>query len=294
MQARQRAAINKMGTLFVVATPIGNLGDITSRALETLKQVDLIACEDTRQTVKLLNHFGIQKPLISYHDFNEDKRAEELVRKLAGVTNVALVSDAGTPAISDPGYRIVRICRERAIPVIAIPGPNAAVAALSASGLPSDEFLFMGFLPATKNARRQKLESIANVTSTLVFYEAPHRIAESLRDAREILGEREAVIARELTKLHEEILRGRLSELAQRFSTGEEGARGEMVLMIDRKVIGGASCATGSSEISSFVAALEAESLDARTALKKAAKKLGISRDEAYRRLSAERSREKA
>jgi 16S rRNA (cytidine1402-2'-O)-methyltransferase len=205
-----------MGTLFVVATPIGNLRDITSRALEVLKQVDLIACEDTRQTIKLLNHFGIQKPLTSYHDFNEEKKAEELVQQLKGDTKVALVSDAGTPAISDPGYRIVRICRERAIPVVAIPGPNAAVAALSASGLPSDEFLFLGFLPATKNARKQKLEAVANVTSTLIFYEAPHRIEDVLSDLEEVLGDREVCVSREITKIHEEHLFGKLSEIRTR------------------------------------------------------------------------------
>jgi 16S rRNA (cytidine1402-2'-O)-methyltransferase len=205
-----------MGTLFVVATPIGNLRDITSRALEVLKQVDLIACEDTRQTIKLLNHFGIQKPLTSYHDFNEEKKAEELVQQLQGDTNVALVSDAGTPAISDPGYRIVRICRERAIPVVAIPGPNAAVAALSASGLPSDEFLFLGFLPATKNARKQKLTAVTNVTSTLVFYEAPHRIEDVLLDMQETLGDREVCVSREITKIHEEHLFGKLSEVRTR------------------------------------------------------------------------------
>jgi 16S rRNA (cytidine1402-2'-O)-methyltransferase len=216
-----------MGTLFVVATPIGNLGDITSRALEVLKQVDLIACEDTRQTVKLLNHFGIQKPLTSYHDFNEEQKAEELVRKLAGDTNVALVSDAGTPAISDPGYRIVRICRERAIPVIAVPGPNAAIAALSASGLPSDEFLFMGFLPATKNARKQKLTTVANVTGTLVFYEAPHRIEEVLSDIQEIFGDREVCVSRELTKIHEEHLFGKLSDVRKRVK-----ALGEFVVVV--------------------------------------------------------------
>jgi 16S rRNA (cytidine1402-2'-O)-methyltransferase len=205
-----------MGTLFVVATPIGNLRDITSRALEVLKQVDLIACEDTRQTIKLLNHFGIQKPLTSYHDFNEEKKAQELVQQLRGDTNVALVSDAGTPAISDPGYRIVRICRERAIPVVAIPGPNAAVAALSASGLPSDEFLFLGFLPATKNARKQKLEAVANVTSTLIFYDAPHRIEDVLSDMQEVLGDREVCVSREITKIHEEHLYGKLSEVRTR------------------------------------------------------------------------------
>ena len=139
-----------MGTLYVVATPIGNLGDISGRALEVLQQVDLIACEDTRQTIKLLNHFGIQKPLTSYHDFNEERKAEELAAKLAGALNVALVSDAGTPAIADPGYRIVRLCRMQGIPIVAIPGPNAAVTALAASGLPSDEFMFLGFLPSKK------------------------------------------------------------------------------------------------------------------------------------------------
>ncbi len=216
-----------MGTLFVVATPIGNLRDITMRALEVLKQVDLIACEDTRQTIKLLNHFGIQKPLTSYHDFNEEKKAEELVRKLAGGKNIALVSDAGTPAISDPGYRVVRICRERGIPVVTIPGPNAAVAALSASGLPSDEFMFAGFLPATKNARKQKLASLANVTSTLVFYEAPHRIDEVLEDMQEILGDREVCVARELTKIHEEHLFGKLSAVRPQVK-----ALGEFVIVV--------------------------------------------------------------
>src|SRR5437899_11017601 len=146
-----------MGTLFLVATPIGNLGDISRRALEALNQADLIACEDTRQTIKLLNHFGIQKALASYHEFNEQKKAEELAEKLAGDTKIALVSDAGMPAISDPGYRLVRLCRERQIRVVAIPGPNAALTALAASGLPSDEFMFVGFLPAKKKARRQKL-----------------------------------------------------------------------------------------------------------------------------------------
>src|SRR5204863_10151418 len=165
-----------MGTLFLVATPIGNLGDISQRALEILNQADLIACEDTRQTVKLLNHIGIHKALTSYHEFNEQKKAEELAEKLTGDMKIVLVSDAGMPAISDPGYRLVRLCRERGIPVIAIPGPNAAVAALSASGLPSGEFIFIGFLPAKKTARLEKLASIVNVPCTLVFYESPHRI----------------------------------------------------------------------------------------------------------------------
>src|SRR5262249_15625253 len=145
-------------------------------ALETLRGVDLIACEDTRQTIKLLNHFGIQKPMTSYHEFNEQQKAEELANKLAATTSIALVSDAGTPAIADPGYRLVRLCRLRGISVVVIPGPNAAIAALSASGLPSEQFMFLGFLPPKKNARRQRLSAVADLTCTLVFYEAPHRI----------------------------------------------------------------------------------------------------------------------
>jgi len=202
-----------MGTLFVVATPIGNLNDISNRALAVLRQADLIACEDTRQTIKLLNHFGIQKAMTSYHEFNEEKRAAELADMLAGNTNVALVSDAGTPAIADPGYRLVRLCRQRGIPVVAIPGPSAAVTAIAASGLPSDEFMFVGFLPAKKNARREKLTSFANVACTLVFYEAPHRIEAALDDVQEALGDREVCIAREITKIHEEFLFGRVSEV---------------------------------------------------------------------------------
>jgi len=282
------------GILYVVSTPIGNLEDITHRAVRVLSEVDVIACEDTRHTRKLLNHYGVNTKTVSYHEHNERERAAELLESLESGLDLAIVSDAGTPGISDPGFRIVRLALENGVPVVPVPGPTALISALVASGLPSDEFFFGGFLPARKSQRRTRLMELASIPATLVFYEAPHRIAESLRDARAILGEREAVIARELTKLHEEILRGRLSELAQRFSTGEEGARGEMVLMIDRKVIGAAPRASDSIEISALVAALVAEGVDARSALKKAAKKLGISRDEAYRRLSAERSREKA
>jgi 16S rRNA (cytidine1402-2'-O)-methyltransferase len=282
------------GILYVVSTPIGNLEDITHRAVRVLSEVDVIACEDTRHTRKLLNHYGVKTKTVSYHEHNERERAAQLLESLESGSDIEIVSDAGTPGISDPGFRIVRLALESGVPVVSVPGPTALISALVASGLPSDEFFFGGFLPARKSQRRTRLMELASIPATLVFYEAPHRIAESLRDAREILGEREAVIARELTKLHEEILRGHLSELAQRFSTGKEGARGEMVLMIDRKVIGAATPASDSSEISSLVAALEAEGVDARSALKKAAKKLGISRDEAYRRLSAERSREKA
>jgi 16S rRNA (cytidine1402-2'-O)-methyltransferase len=216
--------------LFIVATPIGNLSDISARALETLRNVDLIACEDTRQTIKLLNHFGIQKPLASYHDFNEEKKAAELGQKIAGGMKVALVSDAGMPAISDPGYRLVRYCRENGLEVLAIPGANAAITALAASGLPSDEFFFVGFLPPKKNARKEKLESLRSLPTTLVFYEAPHRIEEALEDIQGILGDREACVARELTKLHEECLFGKLSEIRPRIKT-----LGEFVIVVAGK-----------------------------------------------------------
>ena len=216
-----------MGTLFVVATPIGNLNDISSRALSVLKHVDLIACEDTRQTIKLLNHFGIQKPLTSYHEFNEEKKAAELADKLAGKMNVALVSDAGTPAIADPGYRLVRLCRQRGITIVAIPGPIAAVTAIAASGLPSDEFMFIGFLPSKRNARREKLTSVANVACSLIFYEAPHRIEGTLEDVQEVMGDREVCVAREITKIHEEFLFGKVSDVRTRVK-----ALGEFVVVV--------------------------------------------------------------
>jgi len=216
-----------MGTLFIVATPIGNLNDISRRALETLRDVDLIACEDTRQTLKLLNHFGIQKRLTSYHDFNERQKAEELANQLEGPTNIALVSDAGTPGIADPGYRLVRVCRQRGIQVSVIPGPNAAIAALAGSALSSDEFMFLGFLPSKKHARRQKLLTLSNMSCTLVMYEAPHRVTASLEDIEEVLGDREICVVREATKIHEEFLYGKVSEVRQHVKP-----IGEFVLVI--------------------------------------------------------------
>jgi 16S rRNA (cytidine1402-2'-O)-methyltransferase len=216
-----------MGTLFVVATPIGNLNDISNRTLETLRDVDLIACEDTRHTIKLLNHFGIQKPMVSYHEFNEEQKAEDLANKLSGPLRIALVSDAGTPAIADPGYRLVRLCRQRRIPVVPIPGPSAAIAALSASGLPSDEFIFLGFLPSKKTARRERLAALANVTSTLLFYEAPHRIEATLEDLQDVLGDREICLAREITKVHEEFVFGKISEVRPSVT-----ALGEFVVVV--------------------------------------------------------------
>ena len=280
------------GILYLVATPIGNLEDITARALRMLAEVDLIACEDTRHTRVLLNHYRIDTKTVSYHEHNEQARAEELCVMIEDGRNVAIVSDAGTPGVNDPGYRVVRAAVARGLRVVSVPGASAFVAALVASGLPTDEFFFGGFLPARTHARRARLAEVRALGATLIFYEAPHRVAASLADARDILGEREAVVARELTKLHEELVRGRLSELAARFSP-ERAARGEMVLVIDRTVIETeASSGKGATvSIAERVAALEGEGLDARAALKRAARELGISRDEAYRRLVSERTR---
>ena len=220
-------------TLFIVATPIGNLVDISQRAIATLRDADLIACEDTRHTLKLLSHFGIQRPLTSYHDFNEEEKAIELGNKISGGLKVALVSDAGMPGVSDPGYRLVRYCREKGIPIVAIPGANAAITALAASGLPSDEFLFVGFLPPKKGARLQKLEMLKAAPSTLIFYEAPHRIAATLEDIQGVLGDREACIARELTKIHEEYRFGKLSEVRK-----EIKEIGEFVIVVSGATVG--------------------------------------------------------
>ncbi|HSS19905.1 MAG TPA: 16S rRNA (cytidine(1402)-2'-O)-methyltransferase [Pyrinomonadaceae bacterium] len=276
------------GTLYLVATPIGNLEDITQRAIRLLSEVDIIACEDTRHTKKLLNHYGIKTKTVSYHDHNERERADQLVEKLKSGSDVAVVSDAGTPGISDPGFRLARVAIENDIRVVPIPGPSALVAALVASGLPADEFFFGGFLPSRTGARRTRLTGLRTIPATLVFYETPHRIAEALKDALEILGEREAAVARELTKVHEEIIHGRLSELVARFSAAES-VRGEIVLLIDRVEIQDGRQDERVISIAALVARFENEGLDHRTALKKAAKQLGLSRDEAYRRLVAEK-----
>jgi 16S rRNA (cytidine1402-2'-O)-methyltransferase len=276
------------GTLYLVATPIGNLADITHRALDVLKNVAVIACEDTRHTRKLLQHYGISTKTVSYHEHNEQERARQLIELLREENDVAVVSDAGTPSISDPGFRLVRAAIENEIAVVPVPGPSALISALIAAGLPTNEFFFGGFLPARSNARRTRLDELRSVPGTLIFYEAPHRLAETLKDAYEILGEREAVVARELTKLHEEIRRGRLSELAEHYAN--EDARGEIVLLIDRTTLETADNSDVQS-ISSLVDQLERDGLDHRAALKKAARELGLSRAEAYRRLIAERGK---
>lgn len=281
------------GTLFVVSTPIGNLEDITFRAVRVLGEVDVIACEDTRHTSKLLNHYGIKTRTVSYHEHNERERTIELIKAMQSGANVAVVSDAGTPGISDPGFRLVHEAATSGLHVLSIPGPTALIAALVASGLPTDEFFFAGFLPSRRSARLTRLKQLASFDATLVFYEAPHRIAEALKDMYETLGEREAVVARELTKVYEEMVRGRLSKLGVHFGSEKE-ARGELVVIVDRNVIAGRSSKqVASDSLVSLMATLEAEGLDTRAALKQAAKKLGLSRAEAYRRLIAERNREK-
>lgn len=221
------------GTLFVVATPIGNRGDLTDRARETLAGVDLIAAEDTRHTGQLLAQLGIRTPLLALHEHNEAARAEELIARLRQGARIALVSDAGTPLISDPGFRLVAMAAAAGVAVVPIPGACAAVAALSVAGLPTDRFVFEGFLPARAGARRTRLSALAAEARTLVFYEAPHRISETLADLAVAFGAgRDAVLARELTKLHETVYRGSLGELAERAAADSNMARGEAVLVV--------------------------------------------------------------
>lgn len=222
-----------MSELYVVATPIGNLSDISARAIETLKQVDLIACEDTRHSVRLLNHLGINKPLLSYHDHNESEQTQNLIGKLQEGVRVALISDAGTPLISDPGYQLVRQAQENDIKVIPLPGPCALIAALSASGLPSDRFVFEGFLPAKHQGRVECFEKLKHETRTLIFYESTHRIMASLEDMTAVFGgERHAVIARELTKAFETLRGAPLSELVEWVNQDANQRKGEVVLLV--------------------------------------------------------------
>ena len=227
------------GTLYIVSTPIGNREDITLRALRILKEVDLIAAEDTRHTGLLLRHFGIQIPLTSYFEGNELKKRDLILSKLKQGDRVALVSDAGTPGISDPGFRLVQMAIENGIPIVPIPGPSAVIAALSVSGLPTDAFLFKGFLPHKSTKRRGLLEQLEEMRETIIFYESPHRIIETLKDIFDILGDREIVLARELTKIYEEVLRGRVSEIQNQI-TGRK-MRGEITLVISGKTRKGAN-----------------------------------------------------
>jgi 16S rRNA (cytidine1402-2'-O)-methyltransferase len=273
------------GTLYLVGTPIGNLEDITLRALRVLKEVDLIACEDTRHTAQLLTHYDITKPTVSYHEHNEMTRAAELVVHLERGENVAVVSDAGMPGINDPGYRLVALAIRHHIRVVPVPGASAFLSALVASGLPTDSFRFGGFLPPKAGARRTALEAIHESPRTQVFYEAPHRIVESLRDVVEVLGpERHVVVAREVTKLHEEFLRGCAEEvLAQLEQRGE--VRGEITLLIGKAEEAAQSTPAKKSVGVRVQELMRDDKLDEKNALKQVAKEFGLSKSEAYREL---------
>jgi 16S rRNA (cytidine1402-2'-O)-methyltransferase len=276
------------GTVYLVATPIGNLADISRRALETLEAVDLVACEDTRHTGKLLHHFGIKKKLVSYHEHNEHARAEEFAEFLTQGKSIAVVSDAGTPAICDPALRIVQKAHEIGAPVVTIPGAVAFINALIVSGLPTDSIFFGGFLPSKKTERRKRLAEVAGIPATLCFYEAPHRLAKSLTDCLEILGNRKAAVVREITKMHEETVLGTLHELTEKFSSGD--ARGEIVLVVNRAEILDYEFQTpDESSLPKRVAELEKEGVDRKLALKRAAKEFGLSRSQAYRILQTEK-----
>lgn len=275
--------------LYLVATPIGNLEDITLRALRILDSVDRIACEDTRQTQKLLNHFEIRVPTVSYHMHNEAPRAEELVAELRQGARIAIVSDAGTPGIADPGGQIAAAAIAAGIPVFPIPGANAAISALIASGLPTDRFTFHGFLPSKPGQRKTALEELPRDNATHIFYEAPHRIAETLADLEAVFGPAQhAVVARELTKLHEEFLRGRVSEL--RIQLGARAViRGEIVLLFAPAA---GQPVTQKSSIAAEVALLvQTEGLTEKDALKRVARDRGIGKSEAYRELQREQNR---
>jgi len=269
--------------LYVVATPIGNLEDITLRALRVLREVDLIACEDTRHTQKLLNHFEIKSPTRSYHEHNEAARGQELIDRVSKGERIALVSDAGMPGISDPGERVIRAALERGLSVVAIPGPSAMISALVASGLPTDSFRFVGFLPARRGERRGALDALRNAPETLVFYEAPHRILEMLADLEMTLGsERRIVIAREITKVHEEFLRGTVGEIAAKLSD-RPAIKGEMTVVVSGKPATERAAQDRRGVAERMRQLIESDSLDAKTALKQAAKEFGLSRSEAYR-----------
>jgi 16S rRNA (cytidine1402-2'-O)-methyltransferase len=275
--------------LYLVATPIGNLEDITLRAVRVLKEADMIACEDTRQTQKLLNHYGITTRTVSYHEHNELTRAPELVLDLEGGARVALVTDAGMPGISDPGFRLISLAIRHHIPVVPIPGASAFLAALVASGLPTDSFRFSGFLPPKSGQRRQMLESIQASPRTQVFYEAPHRVKEAVEDVVEILGaERPLVIAREVSKIHEEFLRGRAGEILESLKARGD-IKGEITLLIGKGEEKAQRTPAAASVKQRLEQIMAQEKLDEKAALKRIAKEMGVSKSEAYRELQRSR-----
>jgi 16S rRNA (cytidine1402-2'-O)-methyltransferase len=275
------------GTLYLVATPIGNLQDITLRAIDILRQVDMIACEDTRHTQKLLNHFEIKTRTISYHEHNENERAAQLVARLRNGESIAVVSDAGMPGIADPGFRVVAAATQAGVNVVPIPGPVAFVTAAAVSGIPTDSIYFGGFLPAKKGDRRRRLAECASIPATLAFYEAPHRLVASLTDCIEILGDRKGVVAREITKLHETLYRGLLSEIIAELRSE---VKGEIVVLIERSSTGDPAPSASDNVVSRYLELL-AGGADRRAALKEAAKESGLSRSDAYARIESQKSR---
>ncbi len=271
------------GTLYIVATPLGNLEDITLRAIRILKEASVVACEDTRRTVKLLNRYEIRTPLFIFHEYNKARAGASLLRRLRDGESVALVSDAGTPAISDPGYELVREAIGAGVRIEVVPGPSALIAALVVSGLPTDHFTFEGFLPVRGEKRRKALRSLGAETRTMIFYESPQRIAAFLRDASEVFGDRRACVVRELTKIHEEILRGPLPELAAEFSR-RETVLGEITVV----VAGGAK--TVELSVEEIVrAALEDSSGSSRDMVREIADRTGLSRKEVYAEILRQR-----
>ena len=268
------------GTLYLVPTPIGNLGDISRRAAEVLGEVDLIAAEDTRVTLKLLSHLGLKKPMVSYYRHNTDQAGEQLLERLLAGENVALVTDAGTPAVSDPGEALVALCAQHGVEVTALPGPCALVTALSVSGLPTARFTFEGFLPMNKKNRRAQLEGLAAEERTMIFYEAPHKLLATLADLKETFGsERRISLCRELTKLHEEVVRTTLGEAAERYES--QSPRGEFVLVVEGAAPREAERAS-LEEALEQVEALCGQGLSRKDAVKQTAKVLGLSRNELY------------
>ncbi len=267
------------GKLYLVATPIGNLEDITLRALRILKEVDIIAAEDTRNTLKLLNHFEIKKPLISNHRHNEDEREDVLINKLKEGKNIAVVSDAGTPGISDPGEVIVKKAIEENIEVIPIPGACAAINALIASGLDTKEFTFFGFLPLNKKLRKEKLEEIKNENKTSIIYEAPHKIKDSLKDLKTVIGNRKVVLAREITKIHEEFIRGNIDDIIDKC----DDLKGEMILLIEGGEKEILENVLNNLSLEEHYNVYEKQGLDKKEIIKKIAKDRGVNKNEIYK-----------
>jgi 16S rRNA (cytidine1402-2'-O)-methyltransferase len=289
-QARVPCATNVLrpmtGTLYIVATPIGNLEDITLRAVRVLREAAVIACEDTRHTRKLLDHFTIGTPTVSYHEHNEAQRSEELMERLWRGESIALVSDAGTPLVSDPGHRLVAAAIAAGVPVVPVPGPSAAMSALSASGLATDQFRFCGFLPAKSGQRRKALEERKHEDCTLIYYEAPHRILDALADAAEVFGPRPVVVARELTKMHEEFLRGTAADVREKLAA-RPSVKGEFTLLISPVVEG--EQLHGETSVEEAVGALEQQGIPRMEAIKQVARERGLGKREVYRLVAEQR-----